>query len=54
MKQNTGLNFPGALAILFIGLKLAGYIGWSWWWVLSPVWGTVVLCILIAVLDELS
>jgi hypothetical protein len=19
-------------------LKLIGYITWSWWWVLSPVW----------------
>ena len=26
------------LAIGFIGLKLTGYITWSWWWVLSPVW----------------
>lgn len=26
------------LAVLFIGLKLTGYITWSWWWVLSPLW----------------
>lgn len=26
------------LQVLFIGLKLAGYIAWSWLWVLSPIW----------------
>lgn len=43
MKDTTssnsgGIGFVGALTILFIGLKLTGHIGWSWWWVLSPVW----------------
>lgn len=33
-----GIGFLGMLAILFIGLKLTGYITWSWWWVLSPLW----------------
>ena len=33
-----GIGFGGLLAILFIGLKLAGYIDWSWWWVLGPLW----------------
>lgn len=31
------------LTVLFIGLKLTGYIDWSWWWVLAPVWIPVVL-----------
>ena len=26
------------LLVLFVGLKLAGVISWSWWWVLSPIW----------------
>lgn len=26
------------LTILFIGLKLAGFISWSWWAVLAPMW----------------
>ena len=33
-----GVGFCGLLAILFIGLKLAGIIHWSWIWVLSPLW----------------
>ena len=34
---NISLDFLPFLAILFIGLKLTGYIAWSWWWVLSPL-----------------
>ena len=34
--QNT-IGFTGALALIFITLKLCGVIGWSWWWVLSPI-----------------
>jgi len=36
-----GIGFPGLLTILFIGLKLTGYIDWSWWWVWSPIWISV-------------
>ncbi|MFC4172728.1 hypothetical protein ACFOYU_11745 [Microvirga sp. GCM10011540] len=32
------MPFVPALAILFIALKLMGYIAWSWLWVLSPIW----------------
>lgn len=38
--SNGGIGFVGLLTILFIGLKLTGYIDWSWWWVWSPVWIT--------------
>ena len=34
----VGLGFAEALAILFIALKLTGYIDWPWLWVLSPIW----------------
>jgi hypothetical protein len=37
MKNNNGIGFVGLLTILFIGLKLTGYIDWSWFWVLSPI-----------------
>lgn len=33
-----GIGFGGLLTIVFIVLKLTGYISWSWWWVLSPLW----------------
>lgn len=34
-----GGNFLSLLAVAFIVLKLCGVINWSWWWVLSPLWG---------------
>lgn len=30
--------FVSLLAVLFIGLKLTGYIDWPWIWVLCPIW----------------
>lgn len=38
-----GIGFLGALTILFIALKLLGYITWSWWLVLAPLWIPVML-----------
>ena len=34
------VQFPllGILGLIFITLKLTGYITWSWMWVLSPFW----------------
>lgn len=36
--SNNGGFFFMMLGVLFIGLKLTGYISWSWVWVLSPLW----------------
>jgi hypothetical protein len=36
--SSGGIGFYGLLAIVFITLKLIGYITWSWWWVLAPLW----------------
>lgn len=46
--------FLELLTVLFIGLKLTGYINWSWWWVLSPLWipfliALVILCLVLVV-----
>lgn len=37
------VNFLGLLFLLFLGLKLGGVIGWSWWWVCAPLWGPFAL-----------
>lgn len=37
------MSFLNWLTLLFIGLKLTNFIDWSWWWVLSPIWLTIVL-----------
>lgn len=51
--KSGGVGFLGLLAILFIGLKLTGFIDWSWWWVLSPIWGVFVLFLALVVIVEL-
>lgn len=33
-----GGGFVGLLTVAFIVLKLCGVITWSWVWVLSPMW----------------
>jgi hypothetical protein len=35
--SSSNIGFCSLLTLLFIGLKLTGYIAWSWWWVLSPI-----------------
>jgi len=50
-----GVGFLGLLTIAFIVLKLLGKIDWSWWWVLSPLWGDLALAlVIIPVLLRLS
>ena len=44
---NGGIGLAGLLTVLFVGLKLTGYIAWSWWWVLSPLWISTGLVLLI-------
>lgn len=36
--SSGGISFIGVLTILFITLKLTNVIHWSWLWVLSPIW----------------
>lgn len=37
----------GLLGVLFVGLKLTGFIDWSWWWVTAPFWGPAVFAIVV-------
>ena len=45
-----GIGFVGLLTILFIGLKLTGYITWSWIWVLAPIWISIVVVVIIIII----
>ena len=48
--SSGGIGFTGLLTIAFIVLKLTGVIGWSWLWVLSPLWiGALVAVILVII-----
>lgn len=46
---SSGISFTGLLTIVFITLKLTNYIDWSWWWVLSPIWVTLGLVLIILI-----
>ena len=55
MKQNNtnnynGISFLGLLTIVFIALKLTHVIDWSWVWVLAPLWGQIILGIILIIL----
>lgn len=49
VSSRGGIGFVGVLTIVFIVLKLVGVISWSWWWVLSPLWISFGLSILLLI-----
>lgn len=58
ISNRSGIGFSGALTIAFIVLKLTNVINWSWLWVLSPIWISfsliIVLSIIIGILEVIS
>lgn len=40
-------TFGDLLSVLFIALKLTGEIEWSWLWVLSPLWVSLVVVLVV-------
>jgi uncharacterized membrane protein YhdT len=41
----SSMGFTGWLTLLFIALKLTGYIDWSWWWVFVCFWAPLVIAV---------
>lgn len=54
--KSVSVNFPilGILGLIFITLKLTGYITWSWLWVLAPFWIPIALALVILILVALG
>ena len=60
MKNNSSgsgdIGFCGLLTILFIALRLTGFINWPWIWVVSPIWISLafwlILLILVTILRD--
>lgn len=44
-----GVGFTDLLLIVFIVLKLTNVINWSWWWVLSPLWISLGIVVVILI-----
>lgn len=37
------------LFLVFLVLKLTGYIDWSWWWVTAPLWIPFLIFIVVVI-----
>lgn len=48
--KNSGIGFTGFLTLLFICLKLCNIINWSWFWVLSPIWISVIVLVILIII----
>ena len=52
-ENNITIDFGGistTLTIVFIVLKLCKIINWSWVWILSPLWITAILALIIYII----
>ena len=45
MKSIFSISF--ITTIIFVVLKLTQTIDWSWWWVLSPLWISILLVVVV-------
>ena len=45
--RSGGIGLFGVLAIVFIVLKLLGFVTFSWVWVLAPIWIPFVIWLVI-------
>lgn len=46
-KSSGGIGFLTILFLIFMTLKLTGYIDWSWWWVTAPLWAGFALILIV-------
>ena len=51
--SNGGIGLVGLLTFVFTVLKLTRVITWSWWWVLSPMWISILLLIVVLIIGML-
>ena len=49
-----GVGFFDVLLIVFIVLKLCHLINWSWWWVLSPLWASIIFVIVLIIIVAIA
>lgn len=52
--DSRGLGFLGTLTLIIAALKMLGVVGWSWGWVLLPLYGPFALVLIIAACAQLD
>ena len=48
--SSGGLGLGGVFTVIFVVLKLCGLIDWSWLWVLSPIWISIALVVVLLII----
>lgn len=51
--SSGGVGFFGLMFLIFMTLKLTGFIDWSWWWVTAPLWGGFALIFIFVIIIAL-
>ena len=46
-QKSSRLGLTDYFAVAFVVLKLCHVIDWSWWWVTAPIWGGIVLGVIL-------
>lgn len=46
----NGIGFFGLLQVVFIALKVAKVINWSWWLVFLPTWIDLGICLIVIII----
>ena len=49
MNNSVSIGLADVLLVVFVVLKLVGVITWSWLWVLSPLWISIIIKIIIII-----
>ena len=50
--SNSGCSISiDTIQVLLIIFKLTDVIDWSWWWVLSPIWIIILLCLILCLIS---
>ena len=46
----SAVMLAALLTVVFVTLKLCNVINWSWWWVISPFWIYIAICLLLTII----
>ena len=50
LRIGCGILSAVMLTVVFVMLKLCNVINWSWWWVISPFWIYIAICLLLIII----
>ena len=53
IKFELDTNLVIALLVVFIILKVAKIVAWSWWWIFAPLWVPIVFAFLVIVINKI-